>query len=210
MWVERGPDDTRVRIAQVRAVQHALRLAANEGGWRVAVMADAEWLNQESQNGLLHLLEEPPKQTCVLLVANSPAALLATIRSRCVRIPFPAETTRELRGDGADEEAVLLAGRFDGISDLGAPELLDWAEEYRGPRAIAAAKVQTLLEIGSEWLRERVLADVAAGTHGAPVRRELDAYTLLSHCRRDLVQRNANPQMIAERGLFAVQEALLR
>jgi hypothetical protein len=210
MWVERGPDDTRVRIAQVRALQYALRLAANEGGWRVAVIADAEWLNQESQNGLLHLLEEPPKQTCVLLVASSPAGLLATIRSRCVRIPFPAEATRELRGAGADEEVAALAQRFDAIGQLAEPELLDWAEEYRGPRAIAAARVQALLEVASEWLRERVLDDVAQGRGGATVRRELDAFTHISHCRRDLVQRNANPQMIAERSLFAVQEALLR
>src|SRR5262249_26272280 len=45
-WVERGADDTRVRIGQIRALQHALRLAAGEGGRRIAVIADAEWLNQ--------------------------------------------------------------------------------------------------------------------------------------------------------------------
>src|SRR5262245_29375613 len=44
-WVERGRDDTRVRIGQIRALQQALHLRAVEGGRRAVVIADAEWLN---------------------------------------------------------------------------------------------------------------------------------------------------------------------
>jgi hypothetical protein len=47
-WVERGAGDTRVRIGQIRALQQALRLRSHEGGFRAAVIADAEWLNQEA------------------------------------------------------------------------------------------------------------------------------------------------------------------
>ena len=35
-------------------------------------------------------------------------------------------------------------------------ELLEWAESYRGPRAIAASAVSELLGTASAWLRERV------------------------------------------------------
>ncbi|HKJ24313.1 MAG TPA: hypothetical protein VKB65_05780, partial [Myxococcota bacterium] len=83
LWVERGADDTRVRIGQVRALQHALQLRTNEGGARAAVIADAEWLNQEAQNALLRLLEEPPERTTLVLVTASAAGLLTTVRSRC-------------------------------------------------------------------------------------------------------------------------------
>jgi len=38
----------------------------------------------------------------------------------------------------------------------------------------------------------------------------VDAFRELTACRRDLTRRNANPQMIAERGLFAVRTALSR
>src|SRR5512147_784867 len=88
LWVERGADDTRVRIGQIRALQSALRLRAAEGERRVAVIADAEWLNQEAQNALLRLLEEPPPGTLIVLVARSSAGLLATVRSRCQRVVF--------------------------------------------------------------------------------------------------------------------------
>jgi DNA polymerase-3 subunit delta' len=211
VWVERGSDDTRVRIAQVRAVQSALRLGANEGGRRVAVFADADWLNQEAQNALLRLLEEPPPATVLVLVAASAAGLLATLRSRCQRVPFPVLRPDPLAGsaapaDDADPARVELARRFEAIARAGLPELLDWAEEYRGERAQAAEQVQVLLETGSAWLHRRVRSAVGAGRRD--VRAELDAFRRLAECRRDLAQRNANPQMVAERALLAVREAL--
>jgi len=206
-WVERGHDDTRVRIKQVRELQQALRLTANEGGWRAAVIADAEWLNHEAQNALLHLLEEPPQRTCLILVAPGQAALLATIRSRCQRVVFPEQQHSRLRSEDLSEDECTLVSRLDQIERCDLPELLDWAEEYRGPRASAAARLQTLLALGSDWLRERVKASLS--TEARDPRRELDAFKTLSGCRKDLAQRNANPQMVAERALLAIRAAVV-
>jgi hypothetical protein len=205
-WIDRGEDGTRVRISQVRALQNALRLASIEGGWRAAVIADAEWLNLEAQNALLHLLEEPPDRTCLVLVTGNAAGLLATIRSRCQKAIFGPAERPTLRGEDADEEVGAITARFDAIHGHGTPELLDWAEEYRGARAVAAARVQVLLQVGSEWLRTRVVA--AVSETDAPPLGELDAFRALVRCRKDLAQRNANPQMIAERALFAVRAAV--
>jgi DNA polymerase III delta prime subunit len=219
-FVDRGDEGTRVRISQVRALQQALRLAANEGGWRAAVIADAEWLNVEAQNALLHLLEEPPDRTCLVLVTNSSAGLLATIRSRCQKVPFaragrPALDAASGRGeqggeggeeDEAAEELSSLAARLDAIGSKDLSDLLDWAEEYRGARAVAAARLQTLLTVGSEWLRQRVASEIEHGN--SEVRDLLEAFRALGECRKDLAQRNANPQMVAERALFAVRSAL--
>ena len=54
--------------------------------------------------------------------------------------------------------------------------------------------------------RERVTARVARDER--PVLRELDAHKSLLQLRRDLVQRNANPQMVAERLLFGLRDAV--
>jgi hypothetical protein len=205
-WVDRGSDATRVRIGQVRAVQHALRLGSNEGGWRVAVIADAEWLNQEAQNSLLKLLEEPPDRTCLILASSSAAPLAATIRSRCQRIQFPMSHGVDLRGDDLSPEQANLVARLDHVQRISLPDLLDWAEEYKGSRARAAEQVGVLLEVGSEWLGQHIRDGVHAGRRN--LRRELDAHKALSVCRKDLVQRNANPQMVAERALLAVRSAL--
>ncbi len=208
LWVERGARDTRVRIGQIRAVQNALRLGANEGGWRAVVIADAAWLNQEAQNALLRLLEEPPDKTCLVLVATSAAGLLATIRSRCQRIAFPAAPDSDGESPEQADEVAELVRRFDALGRTALPELLDWAEEYRGERAAAAQRVHQLIETGLDWLRRRVGERVRAG--GREVRAELDAFKALSRGRRDLDQHNANPQIVAERTLLAVQGALQR
>jgi len=208
-WVERGAEDTRVRIGQIRALQQALRLRSSEGGRRAAVIADAEWLNQEAQNALLRLLEEPPERTMLVLVAASATGLLATVRSRCQRVKLAPETHDPLADPDAADWLARLEGLegTDGAGGARVPDLLDWAEEFRGARATAAADLERLLGLASAWLRRRV-GDAALA--GRDPRGELDAARTLSACRRDLVQRNANPQMTAERALLALQAGVAR
>jgi len=203
LWVERGESDTRVRIGQVRALQQKLRLRGEGDGRRAGVIADAEWLNAEAQNALLHLLEEPPPRTTLVLVAASPTSLLATVRSRCQRVAFRSAAADPL----ADPERSELVERLQAMDRTAVPDLLAWAEEYKGPRAAAAEGVHALLETGSAWLRERVRLRAAAGN---AVTGELTADHELSACRRTLDQRNANPQMVAERALLALREAASR
>jgi hypothetical protein len=206
LWIERGAEDTRVRIGQVRALQHALGLQSHAGGRRAAVVADAEWLNQEAQNALLRLLEEPPERTTLVLVTASAAGLLTTVRSRCQRVAFGAERAPSVSGPDARDEQRVLVERFVALPDTGLPDLLDWAEEYRGARAPAAVAVGELLATGTAWLHERVRDRVLEGGDGALP--ELEAFDVLRECRRALVQRNANPQMVAERALLALREAV--
>ncbi|MCP5071494.1 MAG: hypothetical protein GY946_33460 [bacterium] len=204
LWIERGASDTRVRIGQVRAIQAAMRLRGSEGSHRAAVIADAEWLNQEAQNALLRLLEEPPPRTSLILVTQSPAGLLATVRSRCQRIGFPAITGDALEG----EEAADIVDHLNRIATASVPQLLDWAESFRGPRAIAAAGTNELLGVASAWLHREICDASLAG------RTDLDgalrAFETLQRCRKGLAQRNANPQMVAERALLALRDGALQ
>jgi DNA polymerase III delta prime subunit len=208
LWVERGPDDTRVRIGQIRALQGAFRLRSTEGGRRAAVIANAEWLNQEAQNALLRLLEEPPPRTSLVLVAASSAGLLATVRSRCQRVAFPADGGPSPLGPDASERDRDLVSRLEDLPCQELPELLAWAESYRGPRGPAAGAVSELLAVASAWLRQRVAEAAEAG--GRDLRGQIDAFDTLKACRKSLVQRNANPQMVAERALLALREATVR
>jgi DNA polymerase III delta prime subunit len=201
-WVERGADDTRVRIGQIRALQGALRLQGHDGGRRAAVVADAEWLNQEAQNALLRLLEEPPPATTLVLVSASAAGLLATVRSRCQKVLFHPPRPRELLADPSEATRELVE-RLERLRESGLPDILDWAEEYRGVRAEAAERVQHMLETGSAWLRDRVARRVQ--TEGTRVQPELKAFATLQACRQSLSQRNANPQLTAERALLALR-----
>ena len=55
---------------------------------RVFVLTEAEKLNNESQNCLLKVLEEPPAYCCIILICTRPDKLLPTIRSRCQILRF--------------------------------------------------------------------------------------------------------------------------
>jgi DNA polymerase-3 subunit delta' len=78
-----------VVVDQVRdLVDHRLALKRFEGRRRMVIVDPADAMNPQAQNALLKTLEEPPEDTTLVLVASSPDALLPTIRSRCLRVPF--------------------------------------------------------------------------------------------------------------------------
>jgi DNA polymerase III delta prime subunit len=204
--VERGLEDSVIRVEQVRALQSSMRLAAREGGRRVAIIAEAEEMNLHSQNALLRLLEEPPPKTCLLLATNSVSSLLATIRSRCIRVALPAEKVCDLRGADTPESVRAIVARLDEIHGYGISELLDWAEEYKGRPILMADVINELLGTACDWLHERICRTVGEGA--TSVHAELEAYRTLMRCRREFSRHNTNSQMTAERGLFAVRGAI--
>lgn len=67
--------------------------AASVGGWRVCVVDTVDELNANASNALLKIIEEPPARALFLLVSHAPARVLATIQSRCRKLPLrPLET----------------------------------------------------------------------------------------------------------------------
>ena len=72
-------------IDTIRTIGPFLSLQASEGGWRVVIIDDANTMTNQAQNALLKILEEPPPQTVLILIAHRDGAFLPTIRSRCRR-----------------------------------------------------------------------------------------------------------------------------
>ena len=207
-WVERAHKNSQVRIDQIRELHTALSRRSHGGGRRAAVISDAQWLNPSAESALLRLLEEPPLDTSIILVAPVATKLMATIRSRCLRVTFPAEESRSLRGADVEEPVAEVVERLDTLSGLGLSDLIEWAEDYRGDRGQMAESVDFMLSVAGDWLSERI-RDEAGETGSVPPER-LDAYKTLLSCRRELTRRNASPQMTAERSLFALRAALSR
>ena len=78
----------RIITAQIRALEHALQMRAANGRRKVAIVADADRLQTEAANAFLKTLEEPPKDSLLLLLSALPEALPETILSRCIAIPL--------------------------------------------------------------------------------------------------------------------------
>jgi len=88
LTIERAYDATKNKtqdslpVSELRKVEPFLRMTASEGGWRVVIIDDADTMNRNAQNALLKILEEPPKNTLIILIAHRIGALIPTIRSR--------------------------------------------------------------------------------------------------------------------------------
>ena len=80
-------------------------------------------------------------------------------------------------------------------------------DRLEGRPDLSRTSLEGLLEVAFAYLRRRVERRVVE-RGDCDLAPELDASRVLSECRKSLVQRNANPQMVAERALFALQAGL--
>jgi DNA polymerase-3 subunit delta' len=78
----------RIVIEQIRNIEHALQMRASGGRRKVAIISDADRLQPQAANAFLKTLEEPPKDSLLLLLSALPEALPETILSRCIAIPL--------------------------------------------------------------------------------------------------------------------------
>lgn len=108
-----------ITVDEIRRLLSFFHLSAAEGGRRIAIIDAADEMNTAAANALLKVLEEPPKDALILLIAHQPARLLPTIRSRCRTLRLnplsPALMTQVLSGLGISaNEAESLAALSDG------------------------------------------------------------------------------------------------
>jgi len=86
--VRKEEDKKDITIDQIRRLQHKLSLKSFLTKYKIAIIDNADNLNEESANALLKTLEEPTPQTLIILIAENKNSLLPTIISRCQQIQF--------------------------------------------------------------------------------------------------------------------------
>ena len=88
-----------IKIDQIRAMVPFMAHKPALGRFRVTVIDSMDEVNRNGANAMLKLLEEPPKNSIILLVSSRPGLLPPTIRSRCrvVRLsPLDTLSCREV------------------------------------------------------------------------------------------------------------------
>jgi DNA polymerase-3 subunit delta' len=95
-WLFPEEDKTAIAVEQIRGLGAELSLKAHAGGAKVVIFEPADGMTTAAANALLKSLEEPSADTYLLLLADQPNRLPATIRSRCQRLDVPLPTPSEL------------------------------------------------------------------------------------------------------------------
>ena len=77
-----------IRIEAIRELAGGAALTAQSGGYKAILIQPAHRMNTAAANSLLKTLEEPSRDTLIMLLSDQPSRLLPTIRSRCQQLSF--------------------------------------------------------------------------------------------------------------------------
>jgi DNA polymerase III subunit delta' len=114
---------------------------------KVFLIEQADTMNASAQNSILKTLEEPAGRTLIILITDSPGALLPTIRSRCQVVRFAALdeslVKKELTKRGIAAQDAADAAHF---SEGSLGTAIKWLEDEVVPHArdLTAKMQQTL------------------------------------------------------------------
>lgn len=199
---------TELVVEQIRRLSASLQLTNTISRRKVALLFPAEGMNRNAANALLKTLEEPPGDAVLLLVANRPSRLPATILSRCqalhVRVPGLA-VARQWLVDSAPvaEEEAAAALEATGSSPLAAlqmlrdgtigtyREVLETLERLRSGRCETAQALAALQDVDPDhlwtWFSLRAASETRSGLSQPRLARALASLQLEADRNRQLL-----------------------
>jgi DNA polymerase-3 subunit delta' len=152
-----GEDERRNR----EGLCHDIGLKPFRGGRRIAIVDDADDLNDEGANCLLKTLEEPPPKSVMILIGTGADRQLPTIRSRSQIIRFQPLPTD-------------VAARL--VQSLGLAEDPEDAARLAAMSGGSLRKSQRLAEPAYREFRKQLYAQVEKGWDGAAIARLFQAF----------------------------------
>ena len=157
------PEHKLLSAETVRSVRADAYIRPNEGARKVYVFPDCTLLTEADQNILLKTVEEGPPSAAFLFCAGSAAAVLPTLRSRCVECKLHPEETEETP-PSPRAEAFLRA----------------LAKGKRGETAAACVRLEREKLTGDDLERfcqdcRETLSQALKARYGAPAAGELPA-----------------------------------
>ncbi len=211
-WLTRPDVGKAIGIDQVRELLAALVLTSYAGRGKVAIIEPANAMTANAANSLLKTLEEPPGDALLILVADRPGRLPATVFSRCQRLTFrlPAETeslawldryrpgiawAEPLRAAGNAPLAAIEAADRNAITTTLAREWVQVADGRASPVDVAQSWAKYDAGFVLEWLarqvqsaaRVSVAGSQAADPTGESVLQRMDSRNLF--CYLDQINR---------------------
>lgn len=151
------PDITRVgaldgkkflSVAQIRDLRADAFVKPHQAPHRVFIIEDAHRMNEQAQNALLKVLEEPPKNVIFILLVPSKTLLLDTIISRCVLLSL-------IDSDSKENAFLELADKFIDLLLSGSEyEMLKLLTPLEKSRTDAEAFLNSLSLCAAERLKK--------------------------------------------------------
>ena len=192
-----------ITIEQMRLLKERAQFKPLHGARRVFLIDHIDRANEQAENSLLKILEEPPEHLILLLAAENPYDLLPTIRSRAVSFHLAPLSNAEMHAfagsrDLADaERRIALSAGSPGLAvsmDLevyderrtamlklleaaaGVVPFAEWAKQAEAMAPRRLEKLDSLLTILYVLLEDILLLAQGVGEiRNTDIRRQLEA-----------------------------------
>ncbi len=107
------PEHKNIAVDVIRNMRADAYIRPNEGSRKIYLFPDCSLLTEQDQNVLLKIVEEGPPYAAFLFCAENAAAVLQTLRSRCVELKLqPAvEEQSEAVSEAAEELCRAIGSR---------------------------------------------------------------------------------------------------
>ncbi len=114
-------DKATLGVEVIRELRQDVWIAPNDVSTKIYVIEDAHLMTTQAQNALLLTLEEPPSYVLFLLLCESAAPLLETIRSRAPTLrtePIPPERIEEHLCQVSPEAAMMKQTAYRELAEI--------------------------------------------------------------------------------------------
>lgn len=196
---ESGRSQTRsIRDEQIEKLQEDLMGVPN-GPRNIAVIESADTMTLRAQTRLLKTLEEPQPGTVIMILSENAETLLATIRSRCVKVRLTDLNEKENTKMQAAAEEILgiiaQSGYFFDMKDILDKKVKNRSDAYEFIDAYESVLGRYLRKGGSYFTAER-LAGCIREAEKARTALRLNASP--KYVLRDLVLRAGDPETFGD------------
>jgi len=140
-----------VEVDEARRITPFMRMTASDGGWRIVIVDDADTMNRSAQNAILKILEEPPANALLILIAHRLGAMLPTIRSRCRTVHFTAPNLENFSKLVRREHGMLSDSDMETLYSLSGQSVGQAVRICDEGGLEAISKVMTLLYSWPQW-----------------------------------------------------------
>jgi hypothetical protein len=109
--LNRGEGEKNIKVETVRDLVARMHLTAGLGGRKIALIEDADAMNEQGMNALLKGVEEPEGRATFIFVTEQPERLPATLRSRLVSIAFTPVPSADIKHWSNASDEIVEASR---------------------------------------------------------------------------------------------------
>lgn len=133
---------------EARKIVHQLQYKAVEAKYKVLIVWMVEKMNEVASNALLKLIEEPPDNTLIFLIADEKEKLLSTVLSRVQTILVPPIEDKKLHTYLLEQNPKLTKNDLRDIANLASGDVFKASEIISN-----SSEMRENYDLFVEWMR---------------------------------------------------------